>query len=151
MGLWDLAVPRSPGFRIRHGFEYRAFDMPCGVSARPGGNLEHPFDGQPRPAQGGFGQFDPRLQARHAIMQFFEGIHFHETAFVASAILGRRRDEYFIRTFLAQSVKHSRFGRNDKFVGDVLTAVSYHSFSRTDFVRQQPHCLRAFRMRHNRR
>src|SRR3954469_12218301 len=50
-------------------------------------NLEHPLDGQPGAGNQLGTEFHRRGALQHAIVQFFERVHLHEPALVASAVL----------------------------------------------------------------
>src|SRR5262245_57640530 len=63
-------------------------------------DLEHPFDGASRALDDVGWQFDARRQVGHAIVQLLQRVHFHETTFIASTIVGWRRDENLAGTFL---------------------------------------------------
>src|SRR6266542_5960536 len=74
------------------------------------GNLQHPFDRDPGAPDNFVAQLHARSQVGYAVVEFLQRVHLHEPALVATAMVGRRRDELFAGTFLLQPMQHPGFG-----------------------------------------
>src|SRR5258705_10159095 len=104
MGAWGLAQMWSAGPLIVVSKTKLNASPPvgcCGVCEnsllRCSADLEHALDGQAGAAQRFLVQFDARMQVGHAIINLFEGVHFHELALVSAAVVSRSGDKSFFR------------------------------------------------------